>query len=364
MADMQEFDYTMEVRRVEDGASFGPRPVSRAYLQPGRAQVTFLAQRRGTLGAEATGSEVSVQPVLDGNSADEVTAIRMIVDRGDRSIERQFGLDLFDPVADTLIAELLESKQLNPADKIICRTYAKPAEPATHRPVVTATVKQRPLPLVDGKLDDFLSRATRVGLSRDDDYPVFVSESALEKAHQVSWKGRNAEGGAWLVGRLYRQTAPAEIFAVVDAVLEVRGAVHERFRLDLSPESFTDLNAQLARREKRLGRTGEISLGVYHTHPFLPSILDDREACPECPLQAECDLTSSFFSKKDAQFHAALFGRAAYAIEMVLGLNPREEFDLKMFCPEGGRFRQRGYYRLAEEGVATVAPEPQEATTS
>jgi hypothetical protein len=65
-------------------------------------------------------------------------------------------------------------------------------------------------------------------------------------------------------------------------------------------------------------------------------------------LRPTCTLTSSFFSQRDQAFHAAMFGSAPYAVEVVLGLTPREEFDVKMFCFDGGLFRERGYYRLAE----------------
>ena len=88
-------------------------------------------------------------------------------------------------------------------------------------------------------------------------------------------------------------------------------------------------------------------MGFYHSHPFLPSVLDDMEACPTCSLQSTCELTSSFFSTDDAQFHRSIFGHAPYTIQMVLGLTAREEFDLKMFCYRDGRFRERGYYRLS-----------------
>jgi hypothetical protein len=64
-------------------------------------------------------------------------------------------------------------------------------------------------------------------------------------------------------------------------------------------------------------------------------------------LISDCKATSSFFSQQDAVFHRAVFGRAAYAVQMVQGLTPRHEPDLKMFCFDGGLFRERGYYRLS-----------------
>jgi hypothetical protein len=134
----------------------------------------------------------------------------------------------------------------------------------------------------------------------------------------------------------------------VHTVFEARGTKHERFSLDFSTETFTHVQQQLELRRKRFGRPAVVLLGFYHTHPFLPSVLDGMEACPTCSLRSTCTLTSSFFSQRDQAFHAAMFGSAPYAVEVVLGLTPREEFDVKMFCCDGGQFRERGYYQLAE----------------
>ena len=134
-------------------------------------------------------------------------------------------------------------------------------------------------------------------------------------------------------------------------MLEARGTKHERFSIDFSTETFTHVEQQLALIRRRFGRSADVLLGFYHTHPFLPSVLDGMEACPTCSLHPTCTLTSSFFSVRDQRFHAAMFGSAPYAVEIVLGLTPREEFDVKMFCHDGGGFRERGYYRLADESI-------------
>jgi hypothetical protein len=214
-------------------------------------------------------------------------------------------------------------------------------------------VRRKSLPLADGQLEAFLAKSQAVGQLHDDDYPVFLAESALERAMEIVWK-RNEERGVWLIGGLYRQSEPVhEVFGVVHTVFEARGVKHSRFNLSLSPETFSHVDRQLAIRRRRFGETGEMPLGFYHSHPFLPAVLDGKESCPGCPLRPTCQLTSSFFSKQDAHaFHIPYFGGAAYAIELVLGLTPREEFDLKMFCLDGGQFRERGYYRLAELPVA------------
>jgi hypothetical protein len=160
----------------------------------------------------------------------------------------------------------------------------------------------------------------------------------------------------WLVGNLYRQRRPSEIYCVAHTVLEARGTKHERFSLDFTTETFTHIEQQLALIRTRFGRPHDVALAFLHTHPFLPSVLDNMEACPTCSLRPTCTLTSSFFSQRDQTFHNAVFGSTPYAFEMVLGLTPREEFDLKMFCYDGGLFRERGYYQLPDKTAATLNP--------
>ena len=118
-------------------------------------------------------------------------------------------------------------------------------------------------------------------------------------------------------------------------------------------ETFTHIEQQLTLIRTRFGRPHDVALLFLHTHPFLPSVLDNMEACPTCSLRPTCTLTSSFFSQRDQTFHTAMFGATPYAVEMVLGLTPREELDLKMFCYDGGLFRERGYYQLTSGIAAT-----------
>ena len=78
-------------------------------------------------------------------------------------------------------------------------------------------------------------------------------------------------------------------------------------------------------------------------------MLEEGDSCSHCQLVDECKASSAFFSQQDAIYHRAAFGRAAYAVQLVRGLSPRREPDLKMFCFDGGLFRERGYYRLSRD---------------
>jgi hypothetical protein len=320
-------------------------------------QLRFRGLRGGLAERDNTGVDVHVEPVFGGDAADEISALRLSLGGPNGELVQVFGLEAFEPFGDQLAGELLKSKLIAGEDKIRYRVFAGPGASDDALPATTSRVRQQPLPLLPGRLADLMPFAEPVGPVDERDYPVFVLDQALEQARALAWKGRDLEGGVWLIANLFRQTEPGpEIFCVIHAVIDAKGAEHERFRIDLSPETYTYRDAQLERRRHRLGRVGELCAGFFHTHPFLPSVLDGKENCPACPLRPSCDLSSSFFSKRDAQFHGALFGRAPYAIEMVLGLSPREEFDLNAFCYDGGAFRRRGYYRLAELPAGILDP--------
>lgn len=342
--------YELEIVRHCDGVGFGRRPVPESCLEPAREQLIFFAQRQGRLGADATGARVADSPLLDDAQVGTIKGVQMQLEEGGKRLSLNFGLGLFQSFSEKLAQGLLDSKQLQGSDEVRVRAFAREKIAAGRPGANGATVTREPLPLVEGHLDRFLSRATAVGPMSEGDWPVFVTESVLQETHELVWE-RNRERGAWLIGNLYRNAAhggPAEIFGAIHTAVEARGATHEQMRLDFSTDTYTHLQRQLQLRRERLGKSAEVPMGLIHSHPFLPSVLDGKEACPTCSLRTTCSLTSSFFSKRDQSFHAAVFGSAPYAVEFVLGLTPREEFDLRMFCYDGGQVRQRGYYRLAE----------------
>jgi hypothetical protein len=350
----QRYAYSGQVTRVTDGVGFGKRPIPQMHFEFGRDAVRFRAARSGIPSADVNEAHVADVPVFADEEARLVSAVRMQLTCDDRCIEQEFGLGLFGTFFEKQAGELLKSKQLLPEDKVRFDVYAEPLSDSASIGIASRVVR-KPLPLSDGDLSAYEEHAVPVGPHCNGDYPVFIEEAALERAFEFVWK-RNEERGVWLLGNLYRQTEPEhEIFGVIHTVFEAKGVEHSRFNLSLSPETFLHVDRQLALRRKRLGETGEMTLGFYHTHPFLPSILDGKESCPDCPLRPECTMTSSFFSKQDENaFHIPYFGSAAYAVELVLGLTPREEFDLKMFCLDGGQFRERGFYRIPSRPAEIV----------
>jgi hypothetical protein len=350
--------YSVELVRAGDGVRFGRRAVPDAYLEPAREQLIFLAQRRGTVAADPVGTHVIESPVfVRGGAQDaigEVQGIEMsLADGGSTDpLSVFFDTGLFQPFGQRVALDLINAKEIATSDDIRVRVFSDGNRLQGVESNGQAAVVRDPLPLLEGKLDALVSQAVAVGPAANGDYPVFVTAAALAQAHEFVWQ-RNRERGVWLGGSLHRQRHPHEIYGVVDTVFEARGTTHDRFSIDFTTETYSHVEEQLKLSRNRFGRN-LVLMGFMHSHPFLPSILDGMEACPACSLRPTCKLTSSFFSQRDQAFHAAMFGSAPYAVEIVLGLTPREEFDLKMFCCDGGQFRERGYYRLGESPTALL----------
>jgi hypothetical protein len=344
--------YRVDVIRTDDGAVFPGALLPPAYLQVGRDEAIFRAQRRGVVGADPTGVEVSAEPIFQTGS-EQVCGARFTIESGGQRIEHEYGIDLFAPAAEVVADRLAKSGHLKTDAKYAYRVSAHPVA-STHsaRPEgVTVTVRRAPLPLVPGRLADWLSRARPSGPPAGADYPLFITPRALERMRQFSRKPGDREGGALLVGRLLKQEEPeSEIFGVVDDALEARHAENEPLSLDLTAKTWSDFDTQLTRRRSRLGRRHEVALGFAHGHNFLPEVKDDGQPrCGECAVKDSCPFSSSFYSTRDAEFHRALFGRQPYAVGLVWGYTTKREDDLRAYCLRGGVARRRGFYELDSE---------------
>jgi hypothetical protein len=348
------YKYRLQIQRESDGAWFPSGPIGDAYLQEARDHALFQSQRRGITGSDLNDAPVGEQPVFASGRDGQIRGVIITVGNGAQQIATTFGLELFAPAARAEARRLVKAGQLADGCKFVFSVFAdrvapRSADATMPAGCVRASVRRAPLPLVDGSLADWLNRAEAVGPIRDEDYPLFITANVLNLSREFSRRTGDKEGGAMLLGHLYRQREPKpEIFGVIDTALELEHAKHEMYSLQFSAETFARINAQLALRRTRLGMVHEIAMGVCHSHNFLPSALDGKPKCAECPLRPTCQLTSSFYSVADEQFHRALFGgRAPFSVGLVWGYTPREEDDLRVFCLNAGQSRERGYYRIA-----------------
>lgn len=340
----------MEIQRTTDAARFPVGPVPEVYLQEARDQTEFYALRKNL--GNGHGVQVREVPVLAEGEAEQITGLKLVAGDGGREVELEFGIDLFSPLAQVRALKLATEGHLEKDAKFIFRIFAEPKAAQASGPAsgVTATVKRKPLPLVEGRMSDWLKRSEPVGPVQTRDYPLFVTERALELSRTYCRRPVDKEGGALMLGRLFRQLEPEpEIFGVIEDAIEAKYAEEKQFSLDLTTQGFAHLQTQLHIRRTRLGKADELALGFSHSHPFLPSVDEDgKPKCPGCELRPTCNLSSSFYSSRDTEFHRALFARQSYAVGLVWGLSPREEDDLRVYTLDGTSPRQRGYYKVTE----------------
>jgi hypothetical protein len=334
------------------GALLGRRAVPEDHLERCREWVRFQAQRRAAV-ADGDAGEILDEPCFADEHEGRIEAMTIRIGDGPQPFEHRFTSHTFRSVADAFLEDVVAAGGVDRQTPVAYRVFARSVPESPSPNGVTAKVRRHPLPLTAGRLGDCLAHATLCGALADDDYPLFLREGVVPQSVKRSWAGRDVEGGAWLVGNLYRQHEPPEIFGVIHTVLEAVGMTHEKDQLDLSAQTYLHLQEQLDRRRNRMGREGELLMGFIHSHPFTPATQDGREDCQGCAERNTCTATSAFLSRRDARFHTAVFGSAPYAVQLVLGLTPREEFDLRMFSLDGGQFRERGFYCLATATPST-----------
>jgi len=347
----QHYRYRLDIQRVQDGVCFPGDVLPENILQTFRDQAIFLGQRRGVVGPDAGEAITEEEPLIAPDMNGQITGVRIHAGTNGKRVHKEYDLDLFAHYAREQAVRLARQGHLAKDAKFIFRVFAQPTNPATTPiplPGVTITVQRFALPFVAGKLADWMPHALAVGSVNDDDYPLFITKKALDQAREYCRKPKDKEAGALLLGRMFKQSEPeSELFGVIEAAIEAKYAEQQQFSLDLTAQTFAYIQAQLHRRRTRLGFINEVPLGFAHSHNFLPAILDDGSAqCPTCPKRPTCELTSSFYSAKDVEFHQALFSRAPFAVGLVWGLTPREEDDLRVFCLDGGGTRQRGFFQV------------------
>ena len=347
---LERFCYRLEFRRLSDGKRFDAGPINPSWPEVWHEQAIFQAQRRGVIGPDSTGAVIREHPLFLKEPDGSLKGIRVAAGDGRAMQETHFELaDAFAAPGEEALKKLVEAKFLQGEDKTTFKVYAEPKNPIGPETGtgVRATIKRDPLPILEeGDLQDYLKNAKPQGEMNEKDHPLFLPKNLFDLARDYCFKTGRQEGGAMMLARMFRQTGPEpDLFAVVHAVVELRHAKQSLFGFEPTSETFADLNSKLKLRRNRLGFPEELPQVLVHNHPFEPSVRDDGEAnCTTCPIQKECQLSSSFYSASDVNFHLSMYGRQPYVAGIVIGLTPRREDDVRMFCLEGTRTRERGFY--------------------
>lgn len=348
---MIDYSYHLQFIRESNGLHVEGGMVSEAWLEMLREQAVFRALRLGIVDAAAKDGTIFLTPEFLSGDSPQVKSLRSsIVVGGDtHELLEHEATDAFAASANDALANLAKAGEVNTDEKATYRVFARKKEaeqPSRELPIVKVSVSRQPLPLQAGRLEDYLAKATPSGEISERDHPIFVPREHFEKATEYCFKTGDQEGGSMLLGQLYQQREPhPEIFSVVHAAVELRHAEQSRFGFEPTAKTFSDLQNKMKLRRERLGFDQELPSVLVHNHPFEPSIRDDGEAnCKTCPIQQTCELTSSFYSASDDRFHSGVYGRQPWVAGIVIGLTPRQERDVRMFCLDGSRSRERGFY--------------------
>jgi proteasome lid subunit RPN8/RPN11 len=204
---------------------------------------------------------------------------------------------------------------------------------------------KRPLDIRDTSFDNLLHASTCSSGTQQDtspgiDFPVFITEEAIDRAVQVSKASGKTESGGILAGYLCRDShadQASDIFAVITeqihAPVESENARETSIRF--TPATWSHLRGALRDRNK-----GEMILSWYHSHPFLKSICGNVTECKD----ATCS-RSVFFSSADIQFHRIAFS-SAWSTALVIGDAPCSGFNYGLYGWRRGMVVKRDFYIL------------------
>lgn len=345
-------NYRLQFRATTDGRTVFGGPVPSTYPELARCQTRVAALRNGLPGEQFWTVPVVEEPIFAGKDR-RISGVRMSIELDGRRTEREFSVnDLFEVAAQMQLKTLSEQDGAFASnDRFVFNVMAEPEIAGGGTSAgdgVVARVESKPPPLFSGQIDQLLEKGEPCGPVDDvRDHPFFFPQKVMDATRGFLSKGGRKESGVYVFGHLYQQLSPMpELFGVAAGAVELRHADQETFSFQPTARTFADLEAQMQLRRTRLGRAYEVGLVMAHNHSFEPSVRDDGEAnCTTCPLQQTCELTSSFYSTSDVAFHLGTFGTSQpWLAGMVVGLTPRREEDIRLFCFEGSRVRQRGYY--------------------
>jgi hypothetical protein len=324
----------------EDGASLGTVPVNRDW-EPVHEWTRFYFQRKGELALDGNGS-ASVLPLWECTLGEPYCrGFRVqIAQPGRRPVASDFPKKHFRNVASLAASQLVAQNELREGEMYSYMVVAHPAPPEAPQSGGLTVANTSPgVPAQDAVLDTFIARATPSGVLQADDMPVFVTRRVLEEAAERTRVEQGTETGGILIGRLWRDSSAAEIFAEVTAQIPAVHASGTNVKLTFTPQVWTAADAAL-----RLRRKGEIYLGYWHSHPV-------REWCKDkaCTPQAQktCSLGKDFFSADDEAVMRAAFPRA-YSIAIVANDTAFTDLTFSMFGNRKGITQPRGFYVLEE----------------
>jgi hypothetical protein len=187
-------------------------------------------------------------------------------------------------------------------------------------------------------------------LPEDDDYPVFFTRDALERAERLSRKGGEAqppvETGGLLSGPLCRCPETREIFSVVATVIEATQCEATKYSLTYSGATWSKIQTIVRAQQRQHATRHYRILGVSHGHNFLP--FEGADPCEACEIAPVCTRSSAFLSGDDRTWSRAVFSGEPWQLSQVFGLDARSGPTETFYGQRDGSLARRGYHVIDE----------------
>ena len=194
----------------------------------------------------------------------------------------------------------------------------------------------RPIPIDERSLPEALAGAERRGGDywHQEDIPVLIHGRVLAEACALSREAGGVETGGVLVGRLYRDPEPPEVFVEIRAQVWAPHTKAAAARLTFTSDTWAAVGDAI-----KLRRQDEMMFGWWHCHPNF---------CARCPEERRtlCRLARPFFSQDDRALHRAVFQGAFNVALLVSDLG--DDLSVDLFGWRGGEIAQRGFYLLPD----------------
>jgi len=193
-----------------------------------------------------------------------------------------------------------------------------------------------PISVDERSLAEALAGAERRGSDywQQEDIPVLIHGRVLAEACALSREAGGFETGGVLVGRLYRDPKPPEVFAEIRAQVWAPHTKAAAAKLTFTTDTWAAVADAI-----KLRRQDEMMLGWWHCHPNF---------CARCPEERRrlCHLSRPFFSQDDRFLHRAVFQGAFNVALLVSDLD--DDLSVDLFGWRGGEITQRGFYVLPD----------------
>jgi hypothetical protein len=347
------------LRLGQDGPTVGYESITDADWVPLRAEVWMSALlRRGFPDFPFEDLVAVARPVIPSGDRRAKQVSLLTTDPKGRTVQVDFSIYAFEPVARRAMARLVRQKVLTTEETAKCYysvVAAEEGEALAEPPqadAIQVVPRRQPLVYLKKPIAPLMANAKPVGDTSDKaSYPVFMTAEALVKAERMARRGAAVqpptESGAVLVGPLCSCPDTGEVFGVVYDALEVTDAQATHASLQYTGETWRRIQTIMAARQQAPSSRGDRLLGEAHGHNFLPPHREDI-TCPECKQRQTCTITSAFVSSLDLAFHHAVFARQPWQLCHIFGLDARGKGVHALFGQRDGGLLSRAFFVISE----------------